>query len=228
MESQWYKLKNQAIALRRKGMSVRYVESKLHIPRSTLSGWFKDVKLTEKQQEKLFQDWESGLVQARKKAVVWHNQQRISRQQAIRTEVEDFFSDVIIDTKVAELILATFYLAEGGKTEDTFVLANSNALMLKGMVYLMRRLYKIDESKLRCTLHLRKDQDDARLKDYWSTLLKVPKQKFLKTQFDKRAIKKTHDYYKGVCVINYYDLALQRRILYLGEKILDTINNKGG
>jgi len=225
MESKWFKLKNKAIFLRKKGLSIRYIENQLGIPRSTLSGWFKNIKLNKKQKDKLHQDWIDALFEARKKAAIVHKKQGHNRREAIRREVKDFFSDINIDKKTAELVMATFYLAEGTKKENCFVFANSNAEILKGIIKLLRFSHKIEESKLRCCLHLRKDQNERQSIKYWSDILSIPEIRFLKTQFDKRTIKKTYESYKGVCVIYYYDMALQRRILYTGEKILSIINN---
>ena len=120
--------------------------------------------------------------------------------------------------------MAAFYLAEGSKKESSFSIANSNSEILKGIINLLRYLYPIDESKFRCSLHLRSDQDEKELKSYWSKLLNIPETKFHKTQFDKRTIKKTYDHYKGVCVLYYHDMALQRRVLYIGERVLNIVN----
>lgn len=226
MKSKWLELKGRATSLRKRGLSIRYIENKLKIPRSTLSGWFKDIKLSKDQRKKLLRDWENGLMAARKKSALVHKGQRQNRQKVIRQEVENLFSDINVDKKIAELLMATFYLAEGTKKEDCFAVANSNSEILKTLVNLLRSFYKIDESKLRGCLHLRKDQNEEELKNYWSNILNISKSQFLKTQFDKRTIKKTYESYKGVCVLYYYDMALQRRILYIGEKILNIVNNK--
>ena len=37
--------------------SIKFIEKKLGIPRSTLSGWFKNILLTEKQKIKLQNNW---------------------------------------------------------------------------------------------------------------------------------------------------------------------------
>ena len=225
MESRFLNLKSRATSLRKRGLSFRYIENKLGIPRSTLSGWFKDIKLSKKQEKKLFDNWNNGLSNARKKATQWHIQDGENRRVAIKTEVKSFISDINIDKRLGELLMAVFYLAEGGKTENSFVIANSNPKILVGIVNLQRYLYKLDESKFRCCLHLRMDQDEIKLKKFWSEKLNIPESKFLKTQFDKRTIKKTYDHYKGVCVLQYYDMALQRRILYLGDEILQILSN---
>ncbi len=49
MISEWYNLKESAVSLRRSGDSIRDIEIKLGIPRSTLSGWFKNIQLTDSQ-----------------------------------------------------------------------------------------------------------------------------------------------------------------------------------
>ncbi len=205
-----------------------HIENTLGIPRSTLSGWFKNIKLSEKHKRKLLDNWNNGLISARKKAALWHKQDGENRRIAIKNDVKNFFSNIDIDKKVGELLMATFYLAEGTKKESCFVFANSNPEILQGIIKLLRFSYKIDELKFRCCLHLRKDQNEEQIKDFWSKTLNIAKSQFLKTQFDRRTIKKTYKHYKGVCVLHYYDMALQRRILYIGEKILSLINNKGG
>ena len=226
MKSKWFKLKEEAISFRRKGLSIVQIEKQLGINRSTLSGWFKDVKLTKKQKEKLLLNSKNGLLAAQKKGGQWHADQGNQRRMAIRGEVRSFLSDIIIDKKIGELLLAMFYLAEGGKKENSFVIANSNPEILKSIISLQRYLYQLDEKKFRCSLHLRKDQDENNLKIFWSKTLGIPEFKFTKTQFDKRTNKKTYDHYKGVCVVHYFDMALQRRILYLVESLLNILSNK--
>ncbi len=220
--------KESAIKLRKKGKSYRDIENILGINRSTLSGWLKDVKLTKKQKSKLHNNWLNALATARKKAVLWHNKGKDGRREKARQAVDGFISEINVDKNTQEIILASFYLAEGGKTENGFALANSNPKILKGVVNLLRRVFITDESKFRCCLHLRKDQNEKMLKKFWSKNLNISESKFTKTQFDKRTIKKTYDSYKGVCVLYYHDLALQRRILYLGDKLLEIINNDMG
>lgn len=223
MKSRWFNLKGKAILLRKKGCSITHIEKELGINRSTLSGWFKNIQLTETQKERLAQNSKNSLVAAQKKGAQWNADQGSQRRATIREDVEKFIPEKVLDKKTGELIMAAFYLAEGSKTESSFCIANSNSAILKGIITLLRYLYSIDESKFRCSLHLRSDQNEKELKTYWSKLLDIPETKFHKTQFDKRVIKKTYDHYKGVCVLYYHDMALQRRVLYLGEKILSII-----
>ncbi|MBM3206414.1 MAG: hypothetical protein FJZ43_02240 [Candidatus Staskawiczbacteria bacterium] len=228
MKSKWFSIKEKAISLRKRGFSIGYVEKKLGISRSTLSGWFKNIELTKEQKERLLQNRKLGLISAQKKGGQWHAYQGNQRRAVIRRDIEKLFPKKVFNKKTGELIIAAFYLAEGSKKENAFSIANSNPTILKCIINLLRYLYALDESKFRCCLHLRNDQNEKKVKNYWSNLLNIPKEKFHKTQFDKRTTKKTYRYYKGVCVVYYFDIALQRRVLYLGEKLLDVVINLGG
>ena len=53
MKSKWFELKSKAIYLRKQGKSIRDIEESLVIPRSTLSGWFQNIKLTDSQYKSL-------------------------------------------------------------------------------------------------------------------------------------------------------------------------------
>lgn len=216
--------KDKAIQLRKKGRSIRDIEKFLGVARSTLSGWLKNVELTQEQKKKLHQDWLSALVEARLKAAHVNRTDRLKRIEKIKQEIEGFTTGIKIDKVLGELIFSIFYLAEGTKRENTITVANSNPNLLKSFLNLFRFLYNPDETKFRCCLHLRKDQLETQAKNYWSKVLNIPISKFYKTQFDKRTIKPTFDDYKGVCVLMYFDMALQRRILYLGEKLLEIMN----
>lgn len=216
--------KKVAIKLRRKGKSIRDIEKDLSIPRSTLSGWLHNIELTKEQKTKLHQKWLAALVKARLKAAKINRNGRLERIGGIKQGVEEFISGVKIDKTLGELMLAIFYLAEGTKKENSIVIANSNPEVLKAFLNLFRYLYQPDKSKFRCCLHLRKDQSEEQLKDYWAGILNIPKSQFHKTQFDKRTVKPSFRNYKGVCVVIYFDMNLQRRILYIGDELLQMIN----
>ena len=86
MASKWIHLKPEAIRLRKQGRSLPYVHTHLGIPKSTLSHWFKDITLTEKQKAKLQKNWQDGLAKAREKAVLLHNKGKQERLQQAESE----------------------------------------------------------------------------------------------------------------------------------------------
>lgn len=225
------KKKELAIRLRKRGKSIRDIENKLCIARSTLSPWLKDVKLSKKQKEKLRKKWLNALVSARKKSSKLNRSRKLDRMEKIESEAKNFASSVELDKRLSELVFATFYLAEGGKYRGRVEIANTNPEILSSFWNLFYSLYSPDKSRLRCYLHLRMDQSksEKKLKNYWSKILKVPESQFIKTQFDKRTIRPSYKDYKGVCTVYYCDVNLHKRINTLGKEVLRIIKTyKGG
>ena len=224
MLSQWYELKPTAIKLRKRGFSIRKVEKLLKIPRSTLSGWFKEVKLTHKQKHTLENHKLRSLAKNRKLAAEWHRQQKRIRLAEAKKQANHIMSKINLkDESVIELALAMLYLGEGAKTQGTSM-GNSDPLILKFFIACLTELYEIDLSKIKCELHLRNDQNPNELKNYWSRELKIPI-KNIRAYFDKRTIgSKTYSTYKGVCVVRCGNIALQRRMVYLGQRFCESIS----
>ena len=96
MYSKWGETKLKALDLRKKGYSLRYIERRLKIPKSTLSGWFKDIKLSEGQLRRLKVDHNKALIKGRKSAVLWHNHQKELRLKTAEGEAIEVFSKLNI------------------------------------------------------------------------------------------------------------------------------------
>jgi len=218
MISKWYDLKSQAIKMRKNGASVRKVEKLLKIPRSTLSGWFRNIKLTKYQKEKLDENWQNALKKARKRAVIWHNRQKELRVKEAQDEAIKTFGKINVnDNNVLELALAMLYLGEGSKTQTTSM-ANSNPLIIKFFIKSLDKIFKIDKNLLKYELHLRSNQNELEAINYWSNELVINKSRFSFIK-DKRIAKTaTYPNYKGVCVVNCGRIAIQRKLVHLGQE----------
>lgn len=227
MESKWSHLKDKACQLRRSGVSIRTVEERLGISRSTLSYWFKDIKLSSKKLKKLRSDWENALVKARSKAILWHNQQKTNRLKISEIEAERVLKEIdFTDPKLLELALGLIYFAEGFKKNSDTGMGNSDPLILKFFVCILRRCYGVKLEKLTCYLHLRADQNIKVLKNYWSSELGIPLENFRAVSIDKRTKGKiTYDHYKGVCIVRCGNVAIQRKLVYLSRKFCEKVVN---
>lgn len=227
MRSKWFKLKPEAIKLRRKGVSIREVEKLLKIPRSTLSGWFRTVKLTEKQKDKLLERWLKGLSKARVRAVLWHNQQREKRLRDAENQAVEILSNLDITNKsILDLSLAMLYLGEGSKTKNGTAMGSSDPLILKFFINSLLKNHSIDINKIKCALHLRADQNPQVLEKYWSKELGIPLKNFTSPSIDVRTKgRPTYPTYNGVCVINCGNIALQRKLIHLGRKFCEQVIN---
>lgn len=206
-------------------MSIGYIEKKLGIPRSTLSGWFKEVQLTRRQKDQLYQNWKSALVKARKRAIIWHNQQKERRLLQAKSEAERTLQKINVrDKNILDLALAMLYLGEGFKRTTETGMGNSDPFILKFFIYCLRKSHKVNESKIKCELHLRADQNPKKIKKFWSQQLEIPLANFTSTSIDKRtAGKPTYPNYYGVCVIRCGNVAIQRKLSYISELYCDKV-----
>lgn len=226
MSSKWFELKLKAIELRKLGISMGKIEKSLGIPKSTLSSWFRGIKLNKKAQYKITEDRLKHLRLARSKAVKWHNEQKKlrlndARAAALKTLIE---LDTI-NPAIKELALSMLYLGEGGKGDKSgTLLGSSDPLILKFFTGMLIQNYKIDVYKIKCALHLRADQNPEKLKRYWSQILNLPIQNFMKSSVDSRTKgRPTYPSYKGVCVVSCGNTALQRKLMFLSRGFCEKI-----
>ncbi len=227
MKSKWFKLKPEAIKLRKKGISMTFIEKKYGIPRSTLSGWFKNIILNKLQKKKLDRGRKKALIYARQKALIWHNTQKIGRLRKAEQEGQEVLEKINNDNNVTELALALLYLGEGFKKSTTTGMGNTDPLILKFFLDILIKIYNVNIKNIALFLHLRADQDPEKIKKYWAQQLHVPLNVFRKTSIDKRtAGTKTYPSYKGVCVINCGNVAIQRRLVYIGRKYCEQTIHK--
>jgi len=224
MKSKWFEYKDKAVKLRKQGRSIRDIESELKITRSTLSGWFKNVELTKSQKKVLEHKHQKALVKARKEAVKWHNKQKADRLKIAEFEADKTLSKITADREILELSLALLYLGEGAKVGSKTSIGNSDPLILKFFLKIMRDVYAIKVDNMSFYLHLRADQNPELMKKYWSKELRIPINRFMKASIDKRTIKtKTYPHYKGVCVIDCGNVAVQRKLVYISRKFCQKI-----
>ncbi len=225
MESRWYESKNKAVKLRKRGFSIGKIERRLNIPRSTLSSWFKNVKLNQKQKEKLLKDWKNGLIKARKKAVLWHNAQKEKRLKEAKDAALATLNDIDADNKNnLELALAFLYLGEGTKNNAETAMGSSNPLILKFFLAVIKKIYNVDVKKIGCELGLRADQDPEAIKRFWAKQLKLPIGNFRQINIDWRTKgSKTYPTYKGVCQLRCANVAIQRKLMHLSNMFCQKI-----
>jgi len=228
MISKWYHLKDEALKLRRRGHSLRNIELKLKIPRSTLSSWLKNVPLSKNQKALLHKKWGNALIKARKKAVLWHNAQKQARIKIAEKEADNVLKNLNIKNKnISELALSLLYLGEGSKNNPETAIGSSDPMILKFFLTVVKNVYNLDVEKIRCELYIRADQNPREIIKFWSEKLSLPTSCFKQVNFDKRtAGSKTFDYYKGVCSLRCGNVAIQRRLLFLGRKFCQKIIGK--
>ncbi len=219
MQSKWSSIKPEAIRLRKLGKSLPYIHTKLGIPKSTLSYWLKNIELTDCQKNKLESDWKNALVKARKKAVIWHNDAKANRIKVSENEGRLLLDNIDYNNKdITELALALLYLGEGTKAQSETGMGSSDPLILKFFVNSLRTIYKVPANKIKCSLHLRADQNPNEMMGFWSKQLNISEENFTKPYRDNRTKgTMTYDSYKGVCIVRCGTVAIQRKLVYIAK-----------
>ena len=187
MRSRWYESKSQAVQLRESGASIVVIESQLGIPRSTLSGWLRNIPLNSQQEKRLLRNKYVALAKGRKKAVLWHRAQKEQRIALAHRQAVDVLER--IDERnhaITELALALLYLGEGSKRTTETAMGNSDPMVLRFFLSALQWLYALDIRRVRCEISLRSDQDPERMKRYWASTLRVPMSCFKHINLDKR------------------------------------------
>lgn len=224
------KIKQKVYNLRNRGWSLGEISQKMNIPKNTLSGWVKDILLTETQKKRLKQKIIASGAIGRPLAAKLIQQKIENWKQSIREKTKHFGKYPLQNPEIGKLICGTLYLCEGAKYPASKFLhfGNSDQRIICFFLVLLRKYYNIDESKLRFSIAYRCDQSYDSLKYYWSKLTNIPKSRCFKTKPDmrtkgKQTLKKD---YKGVCRIIYYDTSLQFELQSTGETIIK--NGAGG
>lgn len=226
MISKWFDLKETAVEMRRSGNSLRDISLSLSIPKSTLSGWFKDVKLSKKHQKALQKRYADALIKARSLSTIVHRAQKAERVIKAEASADEVIQSINLDNNTIETALALLYLGEGFKKSYKTGMGNSDPKILRFFLWAMLSIYKLDVNKIRFDLHLRADQNEIELKKYWSKELRVPLDRFLYIVKDQRTMgRKTYSNYKGVCVIDCGNVAIQRKLVYIGTKFCEKVTN---
>lgn len=107
------------------------------------------------------------------------------------------------------------YWAEGAKADHGVVdFANSNPEMIKLFLSMLRKIYQIRGTKLRCLLYCYGNQAVDELIDFWSSQLTIPKSQFtrpyVRTDFK---ISQSGKMPLGLIHVRYNDKRLLRKIL---------------
>ena len=125
-------LKSKARKLRTRGLSIKEIEKKLKVSRSSVSLWVRDVKLTKKQIEKLYVNKKTGSLKGSYIAAI----NKIKRKKELtKTMMEDGEKEVgNISNRDKFITGIAMYFAEGTKNSNNVSFSNSDPRSIKFMV----------------------------------------------------------------------------------------------
>lgn len=224
-------IRNRAVSLREAGYSYREICEALgvHIPKPTLHYWFRGVAFSDMAQSRLQQIKARSLQRARAASL----SVRAVRRSAYFAEKESrnaYLLNELSSDSVRKLILSTLYLAEGSKNGSAHItFGNSDPGIISLFLNFLRESYVLDESKFRCTLQAREDQNIPGLELFWSKTTGIPLTQFYKARIDPRSVGKISrkKEYKGVCRINYFSADLLYELMVVGSMLTRARSSAG-
>jgi transposase-like protein len=219
-------VKSQAFKLRKKGESYSKISQQLGISKSTLSYWFSDVEWSQKVKKRLSS---INNVNSISKIAAMNRRRAEIRQEnveKIKIEAEQEFNSLKHDQLF--LTALALYWGEGSKTNNGRVsVVNSDPELLKVVIAFYRRILKIPEHKLRVEMFMYKDHDEDQLKRYWSEILSVSQDNFIKTQLlPSRSSLTKRKVSKGVCAVYFSNTAISIKILHWIELLSSKLTEK--
>ena len=214
----------RAIALRQHGRTYTEISEEIGgVPKGTLAYWMRTVVIPQTALKRMTSRIARKLVRARRRG-----------QEILRGRRKIYFSTIrqthmsrvrlLKNPDIAKLILATLYLAEGGKTQKgSLMFGNSDPGIIRLFLHLLRFCYRIDAEKFRCTVQGRRDQHGEKLERFWSLTTGIPRSEFYAFRADprsqgKRTRKKE---YLGVCRIDYFSAAVFHDLMILGRLLCE-------
>jgi hypothetical protein len=171
-------MKNRAIRLRKKGKSYSEIKQLLNVPKSTLSDWLKDIKISKQAKDRLkAKSSIAGIA-----ALIKHNKNQtvLAKERAENIQAETMLEVESISLKDLKLIGTALYLGEGGKTGDRVDFTNSDPQIIKIIMKFFREVCEVKQDKFVVQLSLHNAELITEAKVYWSDLTGIPIEQFIK------------------------------------------------
>jgi hypothetical protein len=138
---------------------------------------------------------------------------RIQENQIIENSAWKTISSLDLDNlNLCKTLSALLYWGEGGKIDRHVSFVNSDPQMIATFMYLLRKSFRLDESKFRILVHIHEYHNDLELKTYWSQITGIPLSQFTKSYLKPHTGINKRKGFKGTIRINYYDTKIAREI----------------
>lgn len=177
--------KNIAIKLRKIGNSYSQISKRLLIPKSTLSTWLKNIKLSSKAQRKItkrvYKKSLEGLIKRNK------NQTALAKERADKIREQSKKEAISLMKNPLFITGVSLYWAEGykkgamGSRWKSIDFTNSDPEMIELMMKFFRKVLEVEDKKIKIQLLAHPNVDIEKSVSYWSRLTNIPKKQFIKT-----------------------------------------------
>ena len=169
------KLKFKAILLRKRGLSYNEIAKKIGVSKSTLSFWLKSVLLKPEYQKRFYTKQIEILSRG-------SQSQKERRAREVKEIIQKAKSEIKfpLSLEAYRLMGAALYWAEGSKGK-AFQMTNSDPYLIKFFVHWVEKNFGVPIKNLRIRLNIYPQQNEHKIKRFWSELTGIPLSNFGKS-----------------------------------------------
>ena len=208
-------IKNTALHLRRSGLSYGEILKQIHVPKSTLAYWLREMTLEEDQESALQSRIHEKQKRGRFSTGIALRARRVYREKALFDSAEKEFSSLVKDPFF--LIGLSLYWAHGGKKSGHFQFITSDHEMLVCMIIWIEKYLLVSRSDLKYRLFIKESYKNNDIEDFWVRVLKIKKTMLQKTAYIKSNLNKNtrnQDIsYKGSLCVTITSVSVLRRVI---------------
>jgi transposase-like protein len=214
-----FKDHEEALKLRKQGLSYSQIKKILKINKSTLSYWLRKYPLSKERIREL-KDVNEVRIERFRETMKQKREKRLKKTYNEQKQI-------IFPLKKQEFYLSGLFLywGEGGKTHTADLsISNTDPAMIKFFIHWLTDCLKVPTIKLKFYLHLYQDMDAEKEKKYWSKTLNIPDQQFTKPYIKKTLLKDINHkggFGHGTCNVKIGDARLTEQILMAIKVISD-------
>jgi len=169
-----------AIQMRKQGKTYNEINSLLSVPKSTLSGWFKELKISPIIKMRLWTNSQRKWAQS----ITNYNKRRALDVFNRNNEIQQRISKEIGKLTKRELMLIgiALYWAEGNRKDRWRIrFSNSDPAIIAIMMDFFRRVCKVKEDRFTAKIHIYPNISERKAKGFWSGVSGIPLRQFRKS-----------------------------------------------
>lgn len=175
MDRDYKLIKRIARGLRRRGLSYNEIKQRVGVAKSTLSLWLKDVMLKPEHKKRLY----TKQIQILSRGSQSQKERRAREVGIIIMKAENEIK-LPLNYETLKLMGAALYWAEGSKGK-MFELTNSDPHLILFFVKWIETIFKIPAHTLKARLNIYPQQNEPKIKRFWSDLTGIPIKNFGKS-----------------------------------------------
>lgn len=211
-------LKTQAIALRREGYLYSEIALKLGIAKSTAHSWTSKIDISQTTADAILARFTDSQISRIDNMAMVNRSHRLEREKELREKARSIVDNTSIATSHKMIICASLFWCEGTKdAAGGMRFTNSDPIMVRVFLKLLRESFDLDESKFRALVHLHEYHDPKKQQLFWSKLTQIPLKQFNNPYLKPHTGKRKRDEYPGCIRITYLNASFGKllKMIYI-------------